>query len=194
MKVILALLALTATLSTSTALANCARPVTYGVQELEQSVVVCPENWSDRRCSETETMLRQNVETGDVVKLPTRCNEEGCYVDACAPAGTFRYGFAKPYACAPSSCGTDFYTELQVKGSPECQAPDDMTPVAYAGELPWSSARSICGYGGDSKDPLEPGSKCTVTPAGASHLPLYVLGGNALLALVGLGFMRLRRA
>src|SRR5262245_20247546 len=95
------------------ALANAARPVTYDVTVEGDTVRVCPVNFADRKCPDPGGMLRQNVDTGEVVRLVDDC-DAGCYVDRCVVPGSYRYGFATPYECKKTAASTDYFTPAAV--------------------------------------------------------------------------------
>jgi hypothetical protein len=128
--------------------ANCARPVGYVARPLEDAgVVIEPENFDGRGCPDTE-LLRQNLATGEVVRIDT-CeaadagHESRGFVDQCVGPGTYRYGFAKPYECVASACSTDYFDEIVVTTplAPGCRA------YATAPSVPWGSSARICSYG-----------------------------------------------
>jgi hypothetical protein len=128
--------------------ANCARPVGYSATTLDAGVVVAPENFDGRGCPDAE-LLRQNVATGEIVRIDT-CAETDAgtsargFMDQCVGPGTYRYGFAKPYACVSTACSTDYFEEVVVTTpvTPGCRA----YPAARS--VPWGSSSRICSYGG----------------------------------------------
>jgi hypothetical protein len=173
----LILVVLCALASTSPAHANCARPLGYDVRVTGNTVEIDAVNFGSRRCPDQHGMLRQNVETGDVVRIADFCNAEGHYVDECVPPGRYRYGFAAPYECAPSACSTDYYSEVAVTSAlPACaRSPGDLGP-GPAAHAPWGDSAAICGYG--SRKGL---------------LSIFVLGAAALTFVVGVLIVLLRR-
>lgn len=196
-----------ALLSTSLALiatpaqANCARPVGYEVREVRepgpQRVVVCPQNWTERVCGKPqEVMLREDVGTGQLVRLGSVC-EGACFVDECVAPGTYRYGFATPYTCHGSSCSTDYYAIVSVQGAPaSCQraATQQAVPAPHTGARPWGDRRAVCTYHGGKG-----GGGCAgATVASGARPPVsaaawWVLGAQALGVVLG-ALTRRRRA
>jgi hypothetical protein len=162
--------------------ANCARPVSYDLTVEESKVTVCPQNWESRACPDPGGMLRQDVATGKVLRIPDRCVKLGesksCYLDSCVPAGKYRYGFAVPYKCYKSSCNTDYYEEVEVKRATRCNPGDDQPATPFAKGAPWSDRRAICTYGGCSFG------------TGTSAM---VFGVQGLVVLIGLVLWRRRR-
>lgn len=160
-----------AALPPETASANAAAPHTYIVHEEERPIRICPWNFADSGCHTDETLLRENVETGRTVVIPSdecrkgdRCGEihtwtsqkeygvpdnpreRCCYVDRCVPPGTYRYGYADPYQCHSASAGTEFYTQVTVQKTPDgCRS----TPKqSWDRPVPWKDKpREICDYG-----------------------------------------------
>lgn len=178
--------------------ANCARPVGYQATVSTNTVEVQAINFVDRQCPDPSGMLRQNLSTHEVVRLADYCRasaDQGggdAFVDECVPSGTYRYGFATPYECAPASCGTDYYVEVTVADplDPNCaREASDLGPTSAAG-VPWSSQQSICDYGGDDGTP---DWSCAASP-GNSRTPRVVLGIQALALLLGVVFMKRRRS
>ncbi len=140
----------------ATASANCAALASYFVKVTPDRVVICPHNFDGRDCSASDVLLRQDVETGTVVALPSMCcvadGSEGdatggevsakawCYSDTCVAPGRYRYGFQTPYECHPHSCSTDFYEEVDV--TTELTA---CTPApSVVSSAPWKDSPSIC--------------------------------------------------
>jgi hypothetical protein len=128
-------------LVTTSADANCARPVGYDATVEGSTVTVTPVSFGSRKCPDPDGMLRQNVNTGEVVRLADTCKDDA-YVDECVPAGTFRYGFAKPYECFPSACSTDYFVEVQLVHKPGCAS-----KAVAASTVPWGRSQKICSYG-----------------------------------------------
>ncbi|HET6582280.1 MAG TPA: hypothetical protein VFG69_02510 [Nannocystaceae bacterium] len=129
------------------AAANAARPITYDTKVDGTTVRVCPVNFDSRGCPDPGGMLRENEESGEVVRLAETC-EDGCYVDECVPPGTYRYGFARPYECGRSSAYTSYYVTVQV---PEAEgtcsrAADRPAPSAHDARTPWRRDPEICHY------------------------------------------------
>lgn len=162
------------------ALANCAMPVSYRATVNVNTVTIEPQNFGERGCPDSSGMLRENVSTGELVKLADYCSgvtkrgtasesaSSAAYVDECVPAGTYRYGFEKPYDCHPSSCSTDYFTEAVVEstlGASCTRSVENRAPTA-ANKAPWTS-KSICGYS-SGHDPAMGGAKNTNVPSGGT--------------------------
>jgi hypothetical protein len=141
-------------------LGNCARPTNYYITVENNTVAVAPLNFQKRTCPDASGMLRQNIATGETVKLADYCattgkdgpfkysSETSSYLDECVPAGKYRYGFAKPYECCSSCCGTLLYGEAEVTTllTTDCRrATGNHEPVATA-NMPWSHTSMICDY------------------------------------------------
>jgi hypothetical protein len=122
------------------------------------SLSIVPTNFQRRRCGDPGGLLRQNVDTGQVVRIAGAipgqatgyCAGEG-YLDECVPVGRYRYGLATPYRCCEACCTTQFYVEYAVMLAPEanCEAtrrPDNPRPVAYTGQVPWRDRQEICSF------------------------------------------------
>jgi hypothetical protein len=128
-------------LVTTSADANCARPVGYEATVEGSTVTVTPVSFDTRKCPDPDGMLREDVHTGEVVRVADVCRD-GAYLDECVPVGTFRYGFAKPYECFPSACSTDFFVEVMVSHKPSCGS-----KAVVASKVPWGRSQKICSYG-----------------------------------------------
>ncbi|MBX3229053.1 MAG: hypothetical protein KIT84_01845 [Labilithrix sp.] len=136
------------------AAANCARPVGYEARVTDGgAVVVTPVNFDRRGCSPSEALLRQDVGSGEVVRIDTCAEAEAgadddgrAYVDACVKPGTYRYGFERPYECVSSACSTSYFEEIKVTTAPgsPCVAP----VRAKVASVPWGSSPTICSYTG----------------------------------------------
>jgi hypothetical protein len=133
--------------------ANCAMPTRYDVTVTDNTVTICPQNFGQRACPDADGMLRQGA-NDNTVKLADYCNgtgETACYVDECVPKGEYKYGFAKPYDCCTSCCGTNYYdlasvtTDLPSSCTLSATNPGT-TP--FAGAVPWTNSQSICDYAG----------------------------------------------
>lgn len=181
------------------ATANCAAGDEYQVIVEGSSVRVCPLPRGaneDRLCPDPlgTGMLRQNLDTGEVHQLAEFCSDEplyeggpsrACYLDECVPAGQYRYGFATPWQ--DPSCGgcppSQYFGEAIIEEAlaAECTlAVDNPGVEPYGSTLPWGDDPDICD---------DSGFGCSVG-AGPREL---VLGIQALVALLGLGFMARRR-
>lgn len=140
--------------------ANCAMPVSYRARVDANTVTIEPLNFGERGCPDSSGMLRENVRTGELVKLADYCSgvtkpgtasesaSSAAYVDECVPAGTYRYGFAKPYECHPSSCSTNYFTEAEVESSlaGSCTRSSENRAPTAATSKPWSANETICAY------------------------------------------------
>lgn len=174
------------------AYANCAQPVGYFIQLEGRNVTVCPENFDSRGCGDAEGLVREEIDEGAVVRVADVCIDRPgdtgdgarCYVDECVPAGRYRYGFANPYECQSSSCGTYYYEEIVVTGTEACTRTDPREPSAATG-VPWGSDPEICGYGADPGD-------CATAPLAGGGTGL-VFGAQALALLAGLALWLRRR-
>jgi len=186
--------------ATRPAAANCAAGDDYQTMMEGSSVRVCPDPKSsandNRLCPDPlgTGMLRQNVDTGEVHLLSEFCSDEplyeggparGCYLDECVPPGTYRYGFATPWedpfcgGCPPSQ----YFGEITVDSplAAECALSEDNAGAEpYSGTLPWGDDGDICN---------DSGFGCSI---GARPREI-VLGFQALVALLGFGFMVRRR-
>lgn len=180
--------------------ANCGMPVGYDVAVTDNAVTICPANHTGRACPDSSGMLRENATTDQVVKLEDYCSGSGysgaCYVDECVPPGTYRYGFATPYDCCSSCCGTAYFQEVTVESAlpGNCaRSEGNGAPAAFAGSIPWGDEQIICNYGGDNPDAEtddDDGGGCAV----ASHPANTVVAVNVLALLFGLGILAWRRA
>ncbi len=132
----------------STARANCAMPVGYSVQVEGNKVTICSQSFGERTCPDPDGLLRRNEASGETAKI-TDCDPNGCFVDECVPPGTWQYGFARPYECHPSSCGTYYFDVAEVTSAlNSCERSAGLAgPAAFNGEVPWGSDPEICGYG-----------------------------------------------
>jgi hypothetical protein len=136
------------------ALANCAMPTGYQASvDSNNTVKVCAQNFQQRGCPDADGMLRKDVQGGSVVKLADFCDGDGgpssCYLDECVPKGTYQYGFAKPYDCCGSCCGTDYYETVSVTTDPPSAcalSPGDTGAQPFSGAVPWGTSQSICNY------------------------------------------------
>jgi MYXO-CTERM domain-containing protein len=131
--------------------ADCAEPPSYFAAVEANTVVVCPLYATDG-CPETGGMLRVDVATGAVAKLPTSCvpppaslsqsEATACYQDECVPPGTYQYGYAEPFACA--ECGAESATVVTVT-SALSGCVSDAGALEDAGSAPWDAAAASSG-------------------------------------------------
>jgi len=155
----------------------------YQAEADNNTVTICPHLRNDRACPQPEGMLRQNVETGEVVRLAQNCTNRrspgdahvgACYIDECVPKGTYRYGYARPLECVGSS--TFYYAQVTVTGEPakDCQHSGGAGPVA-ATRVPWGEAAYVC-VGGC-------GTELARLPRLSWGLILLLLAGTSLIVL-----------
>lgn len=168
------------------AFANCSRPATYSVTSESGRLVVCPSYYGDRGCPDPGGMLREDLATGEVVRLPDRCEPDeygdSCYVDLCVKSGRYRYGFADPFDCTDGGCYTDYYSDDVGSAGPPagCVIEDALEPVVYSQGAPWGDSQRVCnGVGGYDEDNEE---LCSLT--GLATAPT-VLGFNLFVFIVG---------
>ncbi|MGA9521044.1 MAG: hypothetical protein WBV82_06245 [Myxococcaceae bacterium] len=161
--------------------ANCAMPVGYRVQVEANKVTICPEAFGARTCPDPDGLLRRNEASGETAKL-TDCDANGCFVDECVPPGAWQYGYARPYECHASSCGTYYFEVAQVTSAlGTCERSSGLTgPVSFDGEVPWDRDREICGYGG-------------TTGCGCSAESASVVAANAVVLGIGLWLISRKR-
>jgi hypothetical protein len=131
-------------------LAVCMGAQEYRVSPLGSTLIIVPTNFQRRRCPDPGGLLRQNVDTGQVVKIDACIGTDG-FIDECVPPGKYRYGLAMPYRCCEACCNTDYFTELTIAIAPpaNCDAtrmPDKPRPTAYTGTVPWAANKEICGF------------------------------------------------
>ncbi|HMR04359.1 MAG TPA: MYXO-CTERM sorting domain-containing protein [Polyangiaceae bacterium] len=144
-------IALTTLALTQAAQANCAMPTGYSVKAEGNTVTVCPQNFDGRGCPDSGGMLRETT-GGDAVQLAENCKGD-CYVDECVPKGEHKYGFATPYECCSSCCGTDFYDKVTIADDPPsgCTlSSGNPGTTPFSGTVPWTDTQSICDYIGGS--------------------------------------------
>jgi hypothetical protein len=155
----LGVLAILAT-SPSAARANCAAPVTYELS-VEGSTVRIQPTGGTRGCPDPDGLLRQSGVSGETVLLADFCGAEPApglgapYVDECVPPGLHRYGFARPYDCARSACGTFRFAEVEVTAplAAGCERSAGNAAPTPVGAPAWTEQnRLICGYGSDDDE------------------------------------------
>jgi hypothetical protein len=181
--------------------ANCADGPYYSVEVVDQKVVICLEGLAEYEdaCSYNGGMLRENVETGEIVRLGVHhySDTDGvsgliasplCCLDECVPPGKYRYGLAVPYECTAGCGPTPYYEAAEVAADGACTpCPGNPGASAYAGDAPWEGDGDglVCeddsGFGPFS---------CAIAHPGARA----VFGFNAAFALLGLGLLVWRRA
>jgi len=165
-----------------TARANCAiyeyHPET---DEEAGTVVICADQ---QECSGGDVMLRENVETGEVVEIRGACREdewESCWIDECVPAGTYRYGTVEPLRFG---CGfRSLFAEVEVSTTAEsCTRTAGSEAKPYEDGAPW---------GDESDEDCVSGFGCSAaSDASRVSFPAFTvvgLVGLALLVRRGLG-------
>lgn len=198
--------------------ADCAMPVSYNVTVQNNTVTICPDSFGNRNCPDPDGMLRQDA-NGNTVKLADFCESDAgspCYVDECVPKGDYKYGFAKPYDCCSSCCGTDYYQTASVTTDPPANcalSSGDTGTTPFTGTVPWTNSQSICDYSGMGGGSAaggtagSAGSQATGGAKGSSNsnnsgscsvrgpgtAARTVLGIDLLLAGLGLSLMGRRR-
>jgi len=174
------------------ALALCIEVVGYDVARDGTAVVVQPTNFQHRGCGGADALLRQEVATGATVRLADFCKpltnplDPKPYLDECVPAGTYRYGFEVPYACASSGCATERWQVFTVAAEPVgCTRSDGNPGPVSVGPVGWAAGTEhVCEAYAPDDGGLPQG--CS-TAAGGS-------GAWLVLAAVALLHRRRRRA
>lgn len=190
--------------------ANCAMPVGYKATVEGNKVTVCNEDFGKRPCPDADGLIRVDKASGAPVKVLS-CGtgtSSTCYVDECVPKGSYQYGYAKPFDCCSSCCGTSYYEEVTVDADPTGCTPNAGTEP-FTGSVPWKGkGQIICDYAGGTG-----GASSSGGAAGAAGKPASSDGGddggcavsslrsptgavlafNALVAAVGLVLMARRR-
>jgi hypothetical protein len=138
----------------NSAFANCDAGPRYEIEQSGESVIVCNTGAGYKGsylCPDSGRMLRENVETGEVVVLLSLCthpnwtNQVLCFVDECVPKGTYRYGLETPFECYNASCWpTPFYGELTVSADPSsCLFNEENPgPTPYDQPTPWANSKN----------------------------------------------------
>jgi hypothetical protein len=195
-----------------TASADCDSGPQYTLEVQDGSVAICLDGSWVGGCPDAGLMLRENVTTGEVVALYTLCEPSlsgtPCYVDECAPGGSYRYGLEVPFECYEASCWpTPFYGEITVPSDPQncTMSEDNPGPSAYDKPSPWANSENgyVCDpepY--DSGPPPDNGSDdgglsssggsssgCSIASTGSR----MVLSVNAIAFLLGLLLLARRR-
>jgi hypothetical protein len=124
--------------------ADCALGAGYGVDASSSTVQVCLLT-ALRSCPDPSGLLRQNVATGEVVRLADYCTTTsgnvGCYVDECVPKGTYRYGLSVPYDCRERGCGgVEYFGVATVEADPPAgcaRGAGNGPPTAWSSGVPW---------------------------------------------------------
>lgn len=150
--------------------------------------------WKGTSCNERNDLLRQNLNTGKVLRIqghcskPTKGNSSSisvptnhCFVDECVPPGQYVYGFAKPLMCfheselqkKKESYIVTYHTRNEIKvlqplGSCK-RSPQNLPPVAFNSKPPWKSDPIVCSW-----DPFPYGCGCQIE-TGKQNFPLEIL-------------------
>jgi hypothetical protein len=125
--------------------ADCASSASYdvtlGTPEPTSVTIAIQQADTSELCGGTVPMLRQDIDTGDVVELAAYCDSQGDFIDECVPAGRYRYGLVSPLPCGGCG-GTPYFEAITVgAGSAACtRSAGDAGPLAYTGKVPWKSA------------------------------------------------------
>jgi len=165
---------------------NVAAPRSYQAEVNGSTVTICLE-FGGPLCGTEGGLLRQRADGSEVVLLPERCDaKKACYVDECVPAGSYRYGLARPFECGGTS-SAEYFTEVTVAGTAAACAPalGPERPAPYPAGVPWGSSNVACrgGYGC---------GHCAV-PAAASPDGGLWAGGAALATAAALALRRRAR-
>jgi hypothetical protein len=142
-KVLLAFVSLAVSSAASRASADCSSGAAYAATVKGNTVQIVLEETS-RKCGGPIPMLRQDTQTGEVVKLADDC-DNGAYVDECVPPGVYRYGFAKAYDCSEQGCsGVEYYVGVTMSSAVDgcMRGAGHSAPTAYSDPVPWGSNTS----------------------------------------------------
>jgi len=145
-------------------------------------------------CLGIHPMLRENVDTGVVMKVPERGSEDSnvYYDDPCVPPGTYRYGCRLAHYCDYDTIGVvPSYVEHVVDYGDEgldveqCLEEIDVpAATSFSAEAPWAAAEdNVACVGTCEEDADETGAAAVAHDKAA--LPLFVM-----LTLIGVLFYR----
>lgn len=180
---------------------GCRPAATYSATAYDGANVVVqffpdPEATSGH-CLGSSRMLREDVETGEVVSIPMRDTPDPnvYYDDPCVPPGTYRYGCEIPFDCTYDTIGVaPYYVEHTVDdgdaGLDVEQCLEDTTlelPVPYGSAVPWAYSSDNVACVGTCEEDDAGGATGTV-----EHVRTALLLSAALL-LTGLLFYRRSR-
>jgi hypothetical protein len=128
---------------------DCASGADYRATVTGNTVTVCPVQ-TTRTCSATTTLFRQDASDGTTVAVTGACSSQGCYVDACVPAGNYRYGYATPFDCSEAGCGAvALFVNVSVTNvlAADCAPPGGSATTAPAAtSAPWGSGAGDAGF------------------------------------------------
>jgi hypothetical protein len=129
---------------------------TYYARAEGSKVTICPRLLNDRSCPQPAGMLRQKVDTGEVVLLPQSCtprrvaphgvadmaHKGACYLDECVPPGTYRYGFARPLECVGDAA--HFYAQVAVTQPLDKSCKRSSAEPSPRTHVPWGDSPYVC--------------------------------------------------
>lgn len=183
---------------------GCQEAATYSVAVINGNTAVVqffphPESTSGH-CRGSSRMLREDVDTGEVVSVPPRDTPDPnvYYDDPCAAPGSYRYGCEMPFECTYDTIGVaPYYVEhvadygdagLDVE---QCLEDTNLElPVPYNSVVPWAHADdNVACVGTCEEDDDAGGATGTVEHAKTALLL------SAVLMLTGLlSYRRSRRS
>jgi hypothetical protein len=159
--------------------ADCAAGADYEVTVAANTVTVCPQ--ATEQCGNADPLLREDESTGTVVVIGNSCDGNGCYLDECVPAGTYRYGYETPFSCSEQGCGgVAFFEEGTVTTAlpATCtRTPGNAAPTPTSAEPPWGTGPDVSG-----NKPCSGGcaTSLTGTRGKVLSIDMLVLGAGAL--------------
>lgn len=128
---------------------DCASGADYRATVTGNTVTVCPVQ-TTRTCSATTILLRQDASNGTMVAVTGACSSQGCYVDACVPAGNYRYGYATPFDCREAGCGAvALFVNASVTNAlaANCAPPGgSATTAPTTTSAPWATGAGDAGF------------------------------------------------
>ena len=172
----------------------CPAPATYVTSVDGNGVSVLTRN----ECLDASSpvLLRQDISTGDVVRVRATC-KAGWFVDDCVAPGQYRYGLEQPMLPPDSSCTCGPYDYFGVASVSQplatgCVSTDQSDPNS----VPWASEQTICApttctspAPGAPCDPASDGGDTAAEPASGGCNVSGGLGGDSLMALMALGWL-----
>jgi hypothetical protein len=171
----------------ATARADCAASADYFTTTSGSTVDITVSEGPE--CGSTAIMLRQNIDTGELVQLSGFCDGTD-FVDECVAPGNYRYGLATPLTCGGCG-GTPYFAVVDVDATDGActRTTGDAAPTAYDGAVPWASSIGANAEPDTIAYVCDNGGGCNIA-GGASSV--FVLHSGAL--LISLGWFRRRRA
>lgn len=117
-------------------------------------VFLCPVG-SEELCPYGGRIIRQNVETGEVVELHPFCVKfsdmpshfpKHCFGDECVAPGLYRYGYADPPTCGERHFYVRFFQEIKITNPQEncIRSEGNQAPRSYDGQVPWKDNPVKC--------------------------------------------------